>query len=245
MEIIPAIDLRGGQVVRLLRGEYGQETVYETTPGAIAKKWQEGGARLIHIVDLDGAREGEMLNRGAIQSIVQAVCIQTELGGGLRDMASIAIALDELGVTRAILGSVLLENPGLAAEAAQRYPRRIILGIDARDGLVATRGWRTTSSVKALDLLKEFETIPIGSVIYTDIARDGALTGPNLPETARMAHASPFPFIASGGVGDLSHIQALADLNRSLGGKIAGVIVGKALYEGKFTLPEAIAAAGR
>jgi phosphoribosylformimino-5-aminoimidazole carboxamide ribotide isomerase len=241
MEIIPAIDLRGGQVVRLLRGEYDKETIYAQEPAEIARRWQEGGAQIIHLVDLDGAKDGAMKNAEAVRSIVQSVSVKTELGGGLRDMASIEYLLTELGVTRAILGSVLLETPELAVEAAQKFPGRIVLGIDARNGMVSTRGWRTDSAVRASDLVKEFANLPIVAVIYTDIARDGTLEGPNIPAMIEMAQASPFPLIASGGVGDLSHLKALADAARSLdGGEITGVIVGKALYERKFTVQEAI-----
>ncbi len=241
MEIIPAIDLRGGHVVRLLRGEYEKETIYTQQPADVGKLWQEGGAQLIHIVDLDGARDGSMKNAEAIRSIVQSVCIKTELGGGLRDMASIDFLLNDLGVTRAILGSVLLEKPELAKESAQKYPGRIVLGIDARDGMVATRGWREDSAVRATDLVREFAGYPIAAVIYTDIARDGTLEGPNIPAMIEMAQNSPFPLIASGGIGNLSHLKALAETAAVLEkGKISGVIVGKALFERKFTLPDAI-----
>ena len=241
MEIIPAIDLRGGQVVRLLRGEYDRETVYGTDAANVAREWQNGGAQLIHLVDLDGARDGEMKNAEAVRSITENVSIKTELGGGLRDMASITFLLEELGVSRAILGSVLLEKPELAVEAAKKFPGRIVLGIDARNGMVATRGWREDSAVRATDLVKEFHGLDIAAVIYTDIARDGTLEGPNLEATAEMAEVSPFPLIASGGIGDLSHIQTLAKCAKSLRkGSITGVIVGKALYEKKFTLQEAI-----
>lgn len=243
MEIIPAIDLRGGKVVRLWRGNYDQETVYEYQPAEVARLWQDDGAQLIHIVDLDGAREGEMQNQEAIQQITSAIDIRTELGGGIRDMPSIDCVLGMLGVSRAILGSVLLENPHLVFNSANQYPERIILGIDARDGMVATHGWRSTSTVDAMNLVQEFDLSPIGGVIYTDISRDGTLEGPNLKAIKRMAQTSPFPIIASGGIGELSHIKAIAELNDSLGGdKIAGIIVGKALYEKKFTLREAIAA---
>jgi len=244
MEIIPAIDLRGGQVVRLLRGEYDRETVYARDPALFACRWQEGGARLIHLVDLDGAKDGEMKNAEAVRSITQSVSVNTELGGGLRDLVSIDYLLEELGVSRAILGSVLLEKPELAAEAANKYPGRIVLGIDARNGLVATRGWREDSTVRATDLVKEFMGLPIANVIYTDIARDGTLEGPNLEAAVEMAEASPFPLIASGGIGSLAHIEQLARCAKSLKkGQITGVIVGKALYEKQFTLEEAIRAA--
>lgn len=243
MEIIPAIDLRGGQVVRLYKGEYQQETVYSNNPAEFAEAWQSGGAKTIHLVDLDGARDGSIKNAPAIQAIVQRVNVKTELGGGLRDMLSIEYILGTIGVTRAILGSILIERPELVVEAAHMFPGRIILGIDARDGMVATRGWRENSTVKAADLVREFAALPIAAVIYTDISRDGTLEGNNLEATRQMALASPFPLIASGGIGDLSHIRDLAIIDQELQGKITGVIVGKALYEKKFTLEEAIAVA--
>ncbi|MBI1389704.1 MAG: 1-(5-phosphoribosyl)-5-[(5-phosphoribosylamino)methylideneamino]imidazole-4-carboxamide isomerase [bacterium] len=245
MDLIPAIDLRGGQVVRLLRGEYDQETVYGTDPASVARRWREGGGDIIHIVDLDGARDGVMQNRAAIEAIVKEAGIPTELGGGLRDMAAVDRVLGEIGVTRAILGSVLLETPELAHEAAKKYPGRIVLGIDARDGRVATRGWRETSEVMATGLVKEFAGLEIAAVIYTDIARDGTLEGPNLEQLTRMAEASPFSIIASGGVGSLEHVTAVADLARRLPeGAISGLIIGKALYENQFTLEQAVQARG-
>jgi len=245
MEVIPAIDFRGGKVVRLLRGEYRDETVYSDDPVAIARRWEARGAKTIHLVDLEGARDGEMKNREAIEKVVRAMRARTELGGGLRDLPSIERALIGIGVSRVILGSVLLEKPELAIQAAERFPQRIILGIDARDGLVATRGWRETSSVKAIDLVREFYPAPIAAVIYTDIARDGTLEGPNLEAVAEIAAVCPYPLIASGGIGDLGHIRALAAISRSVRPeKIIGVIVGKALYDGKFTLEEAMQAAG-
>jgi len=244
MEIIPAIDLRGGKVVRLLRGEYDKETVYTDRADEIARQWHAGGAKTIHIVDLDGAKDGAIVNKDAIKSIVNNADCQTELGGGLRDMASIEFALNDLGVSRVILGSVLLEKPELASDAANRFPNRVVLGIDARDGMMATRGWREDSAVKATDLVQEFNSLSIAAVIYTDIARDGTLEGPNLEALEAMAAVSPFPVIASGGIGQLDHIRALAEKVRSIGeDKVTGVIVGKALYEKKFTVNEAIAAA--
>lgn len=243
MLILPAIDLRGGQVVRLLKGEYEQETVYSKNPADIAMNWEIGGAKLIHIVDLEGARDGQVKNAEAIQSIVKNTSIKTELGGGLRDLETITYVIEKLGVSRAILGSVLLEKPELATQASLKYPDRIVLGIDARGGLVATRGWRETSSVKATDLVKEFAALPLAGVIYTDIARDGTLEGPNLDATAEMAEVSPFPVIASGGIGCLDDIKAVAKMAKGLKkGTISGIIVGKALYEKKFTVEEAIQA---
>lgn len=240
IDLIPAIDLRGGNAVRLLRGEYEQETIYSDNPAAFAKAWEDGGGDIVHIVDLDGARDGAMKNRDAIRAIIDTLRIKTELGGGLRDMDAVRSVLDDLGVDRAILGSVLLEKPEFAREAAETYPGRIVLGIDARDGFVATRGWRETSQVKAVDLVKEFASLDYAAVIYTDIARDGTLVGPNLEQLREMAAASPFPIIASGGIGSLDDIRAVVQLANSFEqGSISGVIVGKALYENKFTIEEA------
>lgn len=243
MQIIPAIDLRGGNVVRLLRGEYNQETIYSKNPADIAMNWEIGGAKLIHIVDLEGARDGKVQNADAIKSIIKNTSVKTELGGGLRDLETVTYAIETLGVSRVILGSVLLEKPELATQASLKYPEKVILGIDARNGLVATRGWLDTSTIKATDLVKEFSSLPIAAIIYTDIAKDGTLEGPNLIATAEMAAVSPFPIIASGGIGMLEHVKAVAKLAKGLPeGEISGVIVGKALYEKKFTLQEAIQA---
>ena len=192
---------------------------------------------------MEGARDGQVKNAEAIQSIVKNTSVKTELGGGLRDLETITYVIEKLGVSRAILGSVLLEKPELATQASLKYPDRIVLGIDARGGLVATRGWRETSSVKATDLVKEFAALPLAGVIYTDIARDGTLEGPNLDATAEMAEVSPFPVIASGGIGCLDDIKAVAKMAKGLKkGTISGIIVGKALYEKKFTVEEAIQA---
>lgn len=244
MQIIPAIDLRGGKVVRLYKGEYEQETVYSDNPGDQAVNWEIGGAKWIHIVDLEGARDGEQKNADAIKSIVRNTSVKTELGGGIRTLDAVVFAIEELGVSRVILGSVLLEKPELATQASLKYPDQVVLGIDARDGMVATKGWRETSAVKAVELIKEFTRLPIAAVIYTDINRDGTFEGPNVEYTREMAAASPFPVIASGGVGTLEHIKTVAQTAKTLEkGKIPGVIVGKALYDNKFTLEEAIQAA--
>ncbi len=241
MEVIPAIDLRGGHVVRLLKGEYDQETRYSNDPASIAQKWKSEGARTLHLVDLDGARDGEIKNRQALESITKNVHILTQLGGGLRDMSTLDTVLTTLDIEKAILGSVLLEKPGLVVQAAEKYPHRIMLGIDARDGLVATHGWRSTSTVKATELVNEFRGLPVRAVIYTDISRDGTLIGPNIEAALEMASITPFPVVVSGGIGSLDDIHRLAQMSRTIvDNKIVAVIVGKALYEGKFTLKQAI-----
>lgn len=243
MEIIPAIDLRGGRAVRLYQGDYNQETVYFDDPGEAAKQWQDEGASRIHLVDLDGARDGEMQNRDALIRIREQVSVPTQLGGGIRTMADVERVIEDLKINRAILGSVLLEDPDFAKEAAKKYPDQIILGIDARNGMMSTRGWREDSSISATDLVKTFAGFPFAAVIYTDIAMDGTLKGPNYQAQIEMAEVSEFPVIASGGVGTLEHIKELARISKTDEGKnISGVITGKALYEKKFTVKEAIEA---
>lgn len=245
MEIIPAIDLRGGKAVRLYQGDYNQETIYFDDPVDAALNWETEGASRIHLVDLDGARDGVMKNRDALLNIQSRVSVPTQLGGGIRRMEDVERVLDELKINRAILGSVLLENPDFAKEAAKKYPDRIILGIDARNGTMATRGWREDSAIYATDVVQEFAGFPFAAVIYTDIAMDGTLKGPNYAVQIEMAQVSAFPVIASGGVGTLEHIKELARLSRTSEGKnICGIITGKALYEKKFTIKEAIEAVG-
>ncbi len=244
MEIIPAIDLRGGKAVRLYQGDYDQETVYFDDPADAAKQWECEGAPRIHLVDLDGARDGVMKNRKALITIRESVNVPTQLGGGIRTMEDVERVLEDIKIDRAILGSVLLEHPAFAKEAAKKYPDQIILGIDARNGYMATRGWREDSTILAADVVKEFEGYPFAAVIYTDIAMDGTLKGPNYDAQVEMAGVSPFPVIASGGVGTLEHIKELAYLACTEEGQnICGVITGKALYEKKFTMKEALEAA--
>jgi len=239
MLIIPAVDIKGGRCVRLLQGRMDDETVYSDAPLEMALKWESGGADWLHIVDLDGAMEGRGVNDGAVKKIVDNVGMKTELGGGVRDMARIE-ALLAMGLNRVILGTVAAENPGLVDEAVKRFgPKKVIVGIDARDGIVATRGWTQKGRRPAFELGCEMRDLGVERIIYTDISRDGMLTGPNVRETERMADETGLRITASGGVSSLDDIRHLIPLEP---GGVDSVIVGKALYEGKFTLREAIAA---
>ncbi|MHB1556220.1 MAG: 1-(5-phosphoribosyl)-5-[(5-phosphoribosylamino)methylideneamino]imidazole-4-carboxamide isomerase [Isosphaeraceae bacterium] len=233
MLLIPAIDLRGGHCVRLRQGDFDQETVFGDDPAAMAERWQSEGAARIHLVDLDGAREGRPVNVDAVRQIVARVGVPCQLGGGIRDEATIAAWL-EAGIERVVVGTQALRDPEWFAHMARGYPERLLLGIDARDGMVATEGWLETSSTPALSLAARFEDLPIAGIIYTDIARDGTLEGPNLDAMAAMAEAVRTPVIASGGVGSLEDLDRLAKL------PLAGCIIGRALYDGRFTLRAAL-----
>lgn len=239
MLVIPAIDLKEGCCVRLEQGLMERDTVYSDDPAGQARIWQEQGGELLHIVDLDGAFAGVPRNREAIRAIVEAISIPTELGGGIRDLATIEAYL-ELGVGRVILGTVAKENPALVAEACRLFPGRIVVGIDARDGLVAVRGWADVTEKKALDLAREMEGFGVEAIIYTDIARDGMMGGPNLEATRALAEAIRIPVIASGGVSCLEDIRQLLTIEAS---GVTGVITGKALYNGSLNLREAVALA--
>ncbi|MDT8443845.1 MAG: 1-(5-phosphoribosyl)-5-[(5-phosphoribosylamino)methylideneamino]imidazole-4-carboxamide isomerase [Desulfuromonadales bacterium] len=237
MIVIPAIDLKEGKCVRLEQGLMEKDTVYSDNPAAMARHWQDEGGELLHLVDLDGAFAGVPKNREAIQAIVAAVDIPTELGGGIRDLATIEAYLN-LGVDRVILGTVAKENPALVAEACRRFPGRIVVGIDAKGGLVAVRGWAEVTEKKAIDLAREMEGFGVTAIIYTDIARDGMMQGPNLEATAALAEAISIPVIASGGVSSLDDIRNLLQIE-AFG--VAGVITGKAIYTGSLNLREAVA----
>ena len=235
--VIPAIDLKEGRCVRLEQGLMEKDTVYSDDPAAQARSWQEQGGELLHIVDLDGAFAGVPRNKEAIEAIVAAVDIPTELGGGIRDLATIEAYL-QLGVDRVILGTVAKENPALVAEACRRFPGRIVVGIDAKDGLVAVRGWADVTEKRATELAREMEGFGVEAIIYTDIARDGMLQGPNLEATRALAEAISVPVIASGGVSSLRDIENLMAIEAS---GVAGVITGKAIYTGALDLREAVA----
>ena len=237
MLVIPAIDLKEGRCVRLEQGLMEKDTVYNDDPGAQARSWQDQGGELLHIVDLDGAFAGVPKNKAAIEAIVKAVDIPTELGGGIRDLATVEAYLD-LGIDRVILGTVAKENPELAAEACRRFPGRIVVGIDARDGLVAVRGWAEVTEKQASELAREMEGVGVAAIIYTDIARDGMLQGPNIEATRALAEAITIPVIASGGVSSLRDIENLLAIESS---GVAGVITGKAIYTGALDLREAVA----
>ena len=237
MIVIPAIDLKNGQCVRLEQGLMEKDTVYSDDPAAMARHWQDEGGELLHLVDLDGAFAGVPKNRAAIQAIVAAVDIPTELGGGIRDLETIEAYLG-LGIDRVILGTVAKENPVLVAEACRRFPGRIVVGIDAKDGLVAVRGWAELTAKKAVDLAKEMEGLGVTDIIYTDIARDGMMQGPNLAATEALARAISIPVIASGGVSSLDDIRNLLQIETS---GVTGVITGKAIYNGSLNLRDAVA----
>ena len=229
MLILPAIDLRGGKCVRLKQGDYARETVFGDDPAAMARRWVGEGAEALHIVDLDGAKEGKPVNRDAIRSIVQAVDVPCQVGGGLRTEADIQATLD-LGVARVILGTRALQDPAWVRQMAHTYPKRIVLGLDARDGKVATHGWLNTSEASVLDVAREFANWPLYAIVYTDIARDGMLEGPNVEGLAALAEAVPLPVIASGGVTTLQNVRDLLAKN------LFGCIIGRALYEGQIDL---------
>ncbi len=230
----PAIDLKDGACVRLRRGEMDDATIYSTNPGAQALVWQEAGFSWLHVVDLNGAFAGHPVNGEAVADILASVTIPVQLGGGIRDLAGIARWL-EAGIARVILGSAAAKNPELVIEACREFPDRIAVGIDARDGFVATEGWSETSTMPATELARHFEGAGVAAIIYTDIARDGMLTGLNIAQTAALASGISTPVIASGGVGQASDLQALRDA-RNPG--IAGVIIGRALYDGRITPEE-------
>lgn len=233
LQILPAIDLRGGRCVRLQQGDYDRETIFGDDPAAMARQWAEQGAERLHLVDLDGAKAGRPVNVEAVRSILARVAIPCQLGGGVRDEATIAEWL-EAGVERVIVGTQALKDPGWFRAMAGRFPGRLILGLDAREGRVATEGWLNVSSVSAIELAGQFDSLPLAAVVYTDIASDGMLGGVNLEATSALAGRLQAPLIASGGIGTLDDIRAVAKL------PIAGCIVGRALYEGRFTLAEAI-----
>jgi phosphoribosylformimino-5-aminoimidazole carboxamide ribotide isomerase len=239
LTLYPAIDLKDGQCVRLRRGDMDDATVYSTDPAGQARAWQDAGFAWLHVVDLNGAFTGRPVNGAAVAAILAAVSIPVQLGGGIRDMAGIEAWL-AAGVRRVILGSAAVRQPELVAEACRAFPGRIVVGIDARDGKVATDGWAETSSIGARDLAQRFEDAGVEAIVYTDISRDGMLSGLNLAQTVALASAVTVPIIASGGVAGL---RDLIDLRVAAPGTtIDGVIVGRALYDGRLTPAQALAA---
>ena len=239
MILYPAIDLKDGACVRLRRGEMAEATIYSENPGAQARAWQEAGCAWLHVVDLNGAFAGRPVNRAAVDAILAAARVPVQLGGGIRDMDGIAQWL-EAGVRRVILGSAAVKNPALVRDACRAFPGRVAVGIDARDGIVATEGWAESSGVAALDLALRFEDCGVAAIIYTDIGRDGMLGGLNLDATLDLAARLQTPVIASGGVGSIGDLRALADRARGAEGTIEGVIVGRALYDGRVDLAAAL-----
>ena len=238
MEVWPAIDLRGGCCVRLKKGDYAQETVFGEDPAAMAGHWVELGAERLHLVDLDGAREGRPVNREAVEAIVRAVDVPCELGGGIRSEETIG-GLLELGLGRLVIGTLAIREPDWFRRMCRQFPGRLVLGIDARAGRVATDGWLETSEVAATELARRFAGEPIAAIIYTDIDTDGMLSGPNVAAMAAMQAAVDLPVVASGGVSGREDVARLAAAG------VAGCIIGRALYEGTLTLPDALAAAGK
>jgi len=236
MILYPAIDLKDGQCVRLLKGEMTEATVFNDDPGAQAAAFQAAGAEWLHIVDLNGAFAGEPVNGAAVESILANLTIPAQLGGGIRDMATIETWLSK-GLARVILGTVAVENPDLVREAAQTFPGQVAVGLDARGGKVATRGWAEETDMTVTDLARAFEDAGIAAIIYTDIDRDGAMGGPNIAATEALARAVSVPVIASGGVSSMDDLTRLRET-----GVIAGAISGRALYDGAIDLQDALAA---
>jgi len=232
----PAIDLKDGQCVRLFQGDMDRVTVFGDDPPGQAKGFADAGAQWLHVVDLNGAVSGRPVNDEAVSGILDMVDIPVQLGGGIRDMQSIDFWLDR-GVRRVILGTVAVRDPDLVKQACARHPGRVAVGIDARDGMVAVEGWTELSEITGLDLAKKFEDCGAAAIIYTDIARDGAMDGPNIDATVELANAVSVPVIASGGVSSLDDLEALKDAGAGL---LEGVISGRALYDGRIDLAAAV-----
>jgi len=234
MIIIPAIDLKDGKCVRLLQGKEDEVTVYSDDPASMANKWVDLGARLLHLVDLDGAFSGEQKNYDKIRAIRKAIQIPIELGGGIRDISRID-KLVNIGIDRVIIGTSAASNPDMVKEASKKYPGQVIVGIDAKDGKVAVKGWVEITELDAVEFAQSVEMFGIGGIIYTDISRDGMLIGPNLDAMAKMVESVKVPVIASGGVSNIEDIKSLMKIDN-----LWGVITGKALYSGALDLREAI-----
>jgi phosphoribosylformimino-5-aminoimidazole carboxamide ribotide isomerase len=236
MILYPAIDLKDGHCVRLLHGDMEKATVFGDDPAAQAAKFEAAGCEWVHLVDLNGAFAGEPVNAAAVEAILARITVPAQLGGGIRDMATIERWLSK-GLARVILGTVAVENPDLVRQAAREFPGKVAVGIDARNGRVATKGWATETEVMVTDLAKSFEDAGVSALIYTDIMRDGAMQGPNIDATEALARAVSIPVIASGGVSSLPDLIALRDT-----GVIAGAISGRAIYDGALDLTSALAA---
>ncbi len=233
MEIIPAIDIRGGKCVRLYQGDYNQQTIFDENPTAVALRWKSQGARWLHIVDLDGAATGEPGNIAAVEEIIRRSSLPVELGGGIR-REDIAEELLQKGVSRIILGTVAIEKPELVARLCQRFGQAIVVGLDARDGKIAIHGWQKDTVVDVLQLSREMVELGVSRFIYTDIRRDGTLTEPNFDAVERLIAEVDVPIIASGGISRLEHLRRLKELG------VEGAIIGQALYTGDIDLQEAI-----
>lgn len=233
MQILPAIDLRGGKCVRLRQGDYAQETVFGDDPAQMAQHWVELGGQFLHLVDLDGAKDGAPTNLEAIRAIVKTVGVPCELGGGIRNEETIRSLL-ELGLNRLVIGTLALRQPDWFSEMCREFPNRLVLGIDARNGYVATDGWLETSQTKAIELAEQFNGLPMAAIVYTDIATDGMMKGSNVPAMKEMKDAVSVPVVASGGVTTLEDVRKLKDAG------LDAAIIGCALYEGTIHLPDAL-----
>lgn len=235
MILLPAIDMKDGRCVRLEQGDFGRQKTYADDPLEMARKWADAGAKWLHLVDLDGAKDGgRSINSPIVEKIIHQIGLPVQLGGGVRDESTIYHWTD-LGVRRLVVGTKAVREPKWFEEMAWRFPGKLVLGLDAKNGLVATDGWLEVSSVDAVALAKTFESLPLAGIVYTDIARDGMLSGPNFEMTGRLANEVSLPVVASGGVSCLDDLIQLQHL------PIWGTIIGKALYEGRFTLEEALA----
>jgi len=240
VDLFPAIDIRGGRCVRLYQGDYGRETVYEGDPVTVAKGYAADGAPWIHVVDLDASRTGELVNRPTVAAIAAAVDVPVQVGGGVRDDAA-ADALLDAGVRRVVVGTAALDDPAWVRRLAARHPGRVALGLDARGREVAVRGWVEGSGRELVDMAGDFADAGLAALVVTSIGVDGTLAGPDVDQLAAVLAASRLDLVASGGVGTLEHLRALARLDVG-GRRLAGAIVGRALYEGAFAVPEAVAA---
>lgn len=237
MIVIPAVDIKGGKCVRLRQGLMEEETIFSDNPEEMALKWQEKGAKRLHLVDLDGAVNGETSNKKVVQNIVKMVSVPVQLGGGIRNMETIGEYID-MGIDQVILGTVAYKNPDLVDEACKRYANKIIVSIDSRDGYISIEGWTESTQMAAIDLAKNFENMGVNSIIYTDIKRDGMESGPNLDAIKKFAGALNIKVITAGGISSLRDIEDLSLLEKY---GVNGAIVGKALYSGSIKLEEAIA----
>jgi phosphoribosylformimino-5-aminoimidazole carboxamide ribotide isomerase len=244
MQILPAIDIRGGKCVRLRQGDYNQETVFSDDPVEMAQRWADQGAERLHLVDLDGARAGKPVNVEVIETIAKSVSIPCQMGGGLRTEAGLETVLEKIGLDRAIVGTQALKQPDWFREMTARFPGRIALGLDARDSKVATGGWLEVSQTPAIDLARSYAGLNLAALIYTNIANDGMMQGVDLATISDMVELTKlgFPVIASGGVSRLEDVRRLAETSRKHP-KLIGAIIGRAIYEGHLTVSEAIAAA--
>jgi len=234
--VIPAVDIKDGRCVRLQQGKMSKETIYSEVPEDVAVKWYNEGAERLHLVDLNGAVEGRPVNGEVINNIVNAIPIPIQLGGGIRDLKTIKSYLD-LGIQQIIIGTAAYKDPGFIATACEKFPGRIILGIDAREGYVAIEGWTEETDISPIGMAKKYESLGISAIIYTDIQRDGMRTGPNIEATRNLAEALDIPVIASGGISGINDVERILSLKRY---GVIGMITGKALYEGTLNLADAI-----